>query len=343
MTDSSLFTADHNGFYLDGTPFYPLIQDRAEPLTDWSNTVLIRLPAHLSDDLDWSKEKALAERMIEAGKYLFWEIDLGLCSFQFTPEDSAAFYSFSLAIEEFSKQLWPVFRNHTFGVSLYRGPFQPLQSFPISQWEAAFSEWKEEQGQADYALYCAQALSEYLHRLVSFLPDALLPFALIDASEFSSASKMSQLFSKARFEHLNLAIRCAKTPFSGICWEEGQCAQGWLGAHAQTAEAHFTPTVGLCLPNDACMHSAVIQRLDSLISDLKEQKVIFRIVPEEKLTEQWDGLDKLIVLSSALSPQGKRKLLGFAAAGGTVLTIGEPIGVPEETRLDFSDLAQLSK
>ncbi len=342
MTNLSPFTADHNGFFLNGDSFYPLIQDGTEPLADWSNTVLVRLPAHLSDDLDWSKEKALAAQMIEAGKYLFWEIDLGLCSFQFTPEDSAAFYSFSLAIEEFSKQLWPLFQNHTFGASLYRGSFQPLQSFPMSQWETAFSEWKGEHGQANYELYCAQALSEYLHRLVSFLPDAVQPFALIDASEFMSASKMSQFFSKARFEHLNLAIRGAKIPFSGICWEGGESAQGWLGTHPQTSQVHVVPTVGVCLPNDACMLPAVVQRFDSLISDLKEQKTLFRIVPEEKLTEQWDGLDNLIVLSSALSPQGKRKLLGFAAAGGTVLTIGELIGVPEE-RLYLSDLAQLSK
>jgi hypothetical protein len=297
----TLFTADHHGFYLNGSPFYPLIQDG-----DGSNTCLIRLPARLSDDLNWSKEKAIAEQMVEAGKYLFWEIDLGLDSFQFTPEDSASFYSFSLAMEEFSKQLWPQFQEHTFGVALYRGMFPPVQNFPFTHWEGAFSEWAA----GDYELYSVQMLSEYLHRLISFLPDTVLPFALIDATQMSSTARVSQIFSTARFEHLHLAIKGATVPFSGMGWEEG-----WMGCIPRTSN-----NLGVLLPTDACFSASIRKSLDEIIHDLKGKNEPFRIVPEEKLTEQWDGLDKLIVISEGLSPQGKRKLLGFAAAGGEITT-----------------------
>ena len=305
-----LFTSDHHGFYLEGAPFYPQIQDGSEPLMDWSNTVIIRLPAHLSADLNWYKEKEIAERIADAGKYILWEIDLGLNSYPFNPEDSASFYSFSLAIEEFSKQLWPIFGNKTFGVALYRG------SFPFEQWRSGFI---QELTEGDEEIFCVQMFSEYLHRLISFLPDAVLPFALIDIEKIGSMAKGSQLFSKARFEYLNLAVKGAKAPFCGICWEKGCYGQGWLGGALKEAlPSRIKPTVGVYFPQDEWMNKAVIEELDALMEHLKQSKVDFRIVAEEKLAELWDGLDRLIVPSNAISVSGKRKLLGFIAAGGVV-------------------------
>ena len=38
------FTADHNGFYREGSPFYPLIQDNNDAFMEWANTVVIRFP-----------------------------------------------------------------------------------------------------------------------------------------------------------------------------------------------------------------------------------------------------------------------------------------------------------
>ncbi|MBS0604226.1 MAG: hypothetical protein JSS60_04215 [Verrucomicrobia bacterium] len=328
MSISAEFTADHNGFYLGHSSFYPLVQEDSIPLADWSNTVLVRLPATLNDDLDWSKEITLAHQIAASGKYILWEIELGLASFTFIPEDSASFFSFSLAIEEFTKKVWPAFSGRTFGVVLYRGPFNPAQSFPVSLWETAFSCWQES---SDYAVYCAQALSEYLHRLVSFLPDAALPLALIDVADIASPAKIAQLFSKERFEHLHLALKGAKGPYSGICWNEGHKGQGWIGKQKMERPLSTTQAAaGIYLPKDEYLAATVIEKLDALIVQLNEKQTPFRIVPEEKLTEQWDGLDNLIVPSSALSAQGKRKLLGFIAAGGKVLTCGEPIGLPDE-------------
>jgi hypothetical protein len=55
---------------------------------------------------------------------------------------------------------------------------------------------------------------------------------------------------------------------------------------------------------------------------LLQSPVSFKPVYESLLTEQWDGLDEIYVLSEALTPQGKRKLLGFEAAGGKVNYLG---------------------
>lgn len=281
-----IFTADHHGFYRNGEPFFPLIQD---------NTVLLRLPAQLNDTLDWSTQIEQAHQIISSNKSLLWEIDLGLPDFQFTPDNSAAFFSFSLALEEFTSKVWPLFANHTFGAALYRGG---LPNFPLSHWETAFVD----SSYSCYTLYSIQMLSEYLHRLISFLPDTILPFAFIDATTIASPAKAAQLFSKARFEHLHLALKGAKSPFPGLCWETGQ---PFLAS---------SPPIAIYLPDDALIDPAFLQKLDNLLPHLTD----FRWIPEEKLTEQWDGLDLLLVDPDKISLQGKRKLLGFIAAGGAV-------------------------
>jgi hypothetical protein len=323
MSDFSLFTADHHGFYRNGDPFFPLIQEQTFPLMDWSNAVLLRLPAQLNDDLDWSKEREFAAQIASSGKSIFWEMDLGLSPFQFTPENSAAFFSFSLALEEFTAKIWPEFQKQTFGVALYRGGAPSPKNFPLTSWESGFLDWSSEFKTVDlessfYDLYCMQMLGEYLHRLISFLPETVLPFALFDVSLIRSPGKIAQLFSKNRFEHVQLALKGAKCPFAGICWGEGQNAQGILSEVQSIKESISEPSLGLYFPKDPHIDRLFIQQLDSLISQFNEKQIPFRIISEEKLTEEWDGIDHLIVPSQAISGQGRRKLLGFIATGGNV-------------------------
>jgi hypothetical protein len=325
----TLFTADHGGFYLHGVPFYPLVQEEDDSLVDWSNACLIRLPARLKDDLNWSQESKRAEQVVAAGKRLFWELDLGLDSFLFMPEDSSSFYAFSLAVEEFSKQLWPLFQEHTFGVALYRGSLPSLQNFPSMHWENLFLEWTAEH-KGDEVLYRAQMLAEYLHRLLSFLPETVLPFALIDVGQGVSLAKAAQVFSSARFEHVHLAIKGAEIPHSGICWRGGHPAKGWLGPTCPPLRSSSVPFLGVLLPSDSCLNSSLSEILQDLLHHLTEKEESFRVISEEKLTEQWNGLDELIVISKAVSIQGRRKLLGFIAAGGKVLTVGQSLNLPEE-------------
>ncbi len=306
------FSSDHHGFYRDGEPFFPFIQE-SSPIADWSNVVLLRLPAQLSNDLDWSKEMGQATQIVNSEKMILWEIDLGLS--QLTPDNSTAFFSYSLALEEFTAKVWPAFRNHTFGAALYRGAIPAEDQFPRSHWETAFIEWSADLPHPCYTLYCVQMLSEYLHRLISFLPDSLLPFALIDASTIYSPAKITQLFSKGRFEHIHLALKGAPCMFPSLCWETGQGSQGYLGTIHPSISAQPSSSLGIYLPNDTHIDSAWMLKFDQAILELTTS---YRIIPEEKLTEQWDGLDTLLVDSQKISTQGKRKLLGFIAAGGTV-------------------------
>jgi hypothetical protein len=323
MSNLSLYTADHHGYYCNGHPFRPLIQEHPFPLKVWSNIACLRLPASLSDDLSWAREKEQALQIAASGKHLFWELDLGLSSFKFTPENSTAFFSFSLAIEEFTTKLWPEFQKQTFGIVLYRGMPPSAKNFPHADWESSFLDWSNElclnPEDSSYDLYCIQMLSEYLHRLVSFLPDSVLPFALIDVVSIHSPGKIAQRFSKDRFEHVQLALKGATCPFSGICWNDGQNGQGYIGCFMNFKDFSSNATVGLYLPKDEFLDASLIDELDKLILELSKNQTPFRIISEEKLTEQWDGIDQLFVPRQAMSGQGRRKLLGFAAAGGSIV------------------------
>ncbi len=323
MSNFPLFTADHHGYYCDGRPFIPMIQEHSFPLKDWSNVVCLRLPAGLNDDLKWKQEKEQALHLAASGKHLLWELDLGLSSFKFTPENSTAFFSFSLAIEEFIAKLWSEFQKQTFGIALYQGQPPSEKNFPREDWESSFLDWSSElclMIDSGYELYCIQMLSEYLHRLISFLPDSVLPFALIDVTSIRSPGKIAQFFSKGRFEHVQLALKGSTCPFSGICWNDGQNGHGYLGSAMKCKDFSSTPTVGLYLPQDKFLDVFLIEELDRVILELNGNRRAFRIIPEEKLTEQWDGIDQLFVPSQAISGQGKRKLLGFLAAGGSIST-----------------------
>ncbi|HSX12397.1 MAG TPA: hypothetical protein VLF61_02790, partial [Rhabdochlamydiaceae bacterium] len=68
--------------------------------------MLIKLPAALSEDLDWHRQKKIAQEFVDQGLSILWHLDLGLSSHSFQPHDSSAFFSYTLAIEQFLKELW---------------------------------------------------------------------------------------------------------------------------------------------------------------------------------------------------------------------------------------------
>lgn len=53
----------------------------------------------------------------------------------------------------------------------------------------------------------------------------------------------------------------------------------------------------------------------------------FRVIAEHRLTEEWHGVEKLIVFSEGVSLQGLRKLRGFLAAQGNIEVIGKELAL----------------
>ncbi|MES2122939.1 MAG: hypothetical protein V4492_09230 [Chlamydiota bacterium] len=303
------FTFNHHGCFLEGRPFCPVFSGREK------NVSVITLSASLSDDLNWDPAIQSAYACAAEDHYILWELDLGLSHTCISPQDSAAFFSHSLAVEEFAKKIFPSFKDKTLAVCMYRGGVNVERTMPIHLWEERFQEWmhsyvsnvpdwhqlhKASQFEASghyYRLFCMQILSEYLHRLVSFLPDDVMPLICVDVSREPSTAAILQLLSRERFEHLMAVPLIGDVPV----FPSGN-----------------EPVIGACLPVDSHIDASVLLRLDQLYSELECGEMPFRIVAEAKLTEEWDGLDEIHVIAQAVSAQGTRKLRGFSIAGGVI-------------------------
>lgn len=242
---------------------------------------MIRLAAKPHDDLHWEI----------TGEPSLFEFDLGLQEPYFPLEDELHFQALCAALAHFTKEVW-----HRFPQSkaiLYRGSADFSSFFRWTEGQQAnYETWKGGRPPAAEGhlkrLFCAEAFVTYFQMLAHRLPDEL-PIALVlDAENTGSLAETLHLLSPERFEHFTVE--------SGTVF------------HSQ---------VGVCFPSDENCSGAVLERIDELLARMPS----FRPVYEPLLTEQWDGLDELYVFSETLTAQGKRKLLGFSAAGGKVIFV----------------------
>jgi hypothetical protein len=341
MDEPLNFVFDNYRFLLNDAPFVPLIKQGSLEGVAKCNALSILLPAHPKDDLVWKEQKDQANEAIEKGLFVFWELDLGLNSLKNNFNDPSAFLSHSIALKEFSDSIWKNFRGKTLGVSLYKGP---VDFFNRMHWPRQMAEHFEE-WLADHALqsqphghflqiFCANIFGEYLHRLASYLPDEANLFCCLDAMNAASRAQLAHILSKDRFEYFHLALKGGGLPLGSLNWERGRSSAGWIGSGVPDFVDSF-PTVGILFPNDDGLSLETLSQIDQVLDQLDHRNIPFRIISETYLTEQWNGIDVLVVLSNSLNAIGRRKLQGFCAAGGTVSVIGNPIGLSLE--ITFQD------
>lgn len=277
---------------------------------------VLDFPATLDHDLDWQSQKKLAKQAFERGEQFFCQFDFGLSS-SLSLYEPSYFQSFALAIKHFIDHFWSPYKDSISGISLFEGSLDFLLK---NEWKEEyrdnFSEWLESETSLDpfliqnhirdateweqhlYSLFKINVFAGYLHRLASHFPDAIQPICSFDVSSLSHPGVIAQFLSKARFEHLLLRVTGTSLPLNEI--------------------NGVKPNLGVVLPPDGLCDLSVLEELEKIFEALECQKTPFRIIPEVFLTEQWDGVDTLIVIEKGLSAQGKRKLQGFSAAGGKV-------------------------
>ncbi len=256
--------------------------------------MLITLPASTDADLKWDKEKALAECCAQKGEQLLWQIDLGLESGALSLGDPARFFSYGIALEQFSREIWPLFQNQTIGVSLYRGAYDIDERL---LWDASLEEHYREfapeiSDETRKQFFTANVFADFLHRLISYLPAEVTPFCHFDIQKITNPALAACLFSRARFEYLHLVL---------------------------DENVNFSSTLGVVLPQDAYCTDSTLGKLNKILIKLQKNHMSFRMIPESLLIEEWDGLDTLQIISAAISPSGKRMLQGFRAAGGEII------------------------
>lgn len=279
---------DQLHFYLKGKPIYPRIKEGGGAAAEG---VMIDLLARASDDLEWKPSLDQARMLLQDQDSLqvIWVLDFGIeTTFFSAAEDQMLFYTFVLALETFCNIVWPEFKERTLGVVLYRG--QGTQSV-------------EE----------AEVLGKLLHRLASFLPDSVAPLAILEhAQETLSLAQLAMMYSKRRFGPVGLMLKGGEWPFFNWQWDSQLPGFIWCdGANK-----------GVCLPSDPMCDPFFLQELNLCLKALLQEGTAFRIVSEEFLTEEWNGLDTLIAFPSKISLSGQRKLQGFEATGGEIIFWG---------------------
>lgn len=253
---------------------------------------MISLDGTLKADISWKKEIELSKEAVRAGKPLFYKIDLGLFSKLPLPlEDHTQFQSLNLSLHHFRDGLWPEFKEHIKGLCLYEGDADFSKNFSWSETQRQnYSVWAERHEIEDKKLFCRDVGSEYLQLLISKMPDAL-PL------------------------HLNLTIS-SEDPFEVARLTAADCFERFQFPKNLAKWA-------ICLPPRERLAPKFNTGLPEAFQELKEKNIPFRVIPESHLITDWDGLDLLIYSPDGLTSQGKRKIQGFLAAGGTAITSQE--------------------
>lgn len=355
-------------FIFGDNPFFPhIFSGTTAEIPEGFNTVRIGVNGRTDADLDWKKEKARAEDLTKKGYKIFWDLDLGLFENLREPLTNEAQYrALCLALDHFRQSLWKEFHASTFGLCLYSGTSIFSESF---QWDRQqldnlrgwlkdhFSSADELSKEIKISIpqiqeilpshlattllgrqlleaFCRSACVSYLDFLLGSLPDAAAAFVFLDTSPIKSPLHYAQLVNQELFERFFLGINHPLFFHEQLGWGYGSAA-GYLSDKKEPIQDLQEITIGICWPTLDIIKPSAFTRLSETLKTLASRNIYFRLVPESRLTAEWDGLDDLIVDPATLSAQGKRKLLGFCAAGGTVITLGDnTLNLPQENSFD---------
>lgn len=357
---------DKPDYAFNGHSFIPLVAESStQEIPPDFNARVIELEGGMQANLEWKGVKEQAHHYMEQGYFLFWKIKLGLFSELRMPlAYQAQYLSLGLSLEHFRDVIWKEFKSKSLGVAVYQGsadfshqfPWDEQQIINLRGWiqdhfltveqftqETSISTPSFDQinplslslspiGQQIIRLFCRDVAVEYLTLLTSRLPDSLPCYVLLDLSSIPNLLWQTQLIHPERFEKLNLAIKGAMIPFEGWGWN-GASPYGIISQAKQPILAKPNVTIGVCLPAMDMCRPSQYQGLEEALSQLTARQIPFRLIPESRLTTDWDGLDYLLYIPAGLSVQGKRKLQGFCAAGGTAVVLGKAIGLSYEISL----------
>lgn len=315
------------------------------------NSVTISLPAGIRSGLNWKEKKEQAYEAVQKGYALMWNMELGLFNqLQYPLSHQVQFLSLGLAIEHFCETLWSEFKSHTIGMTLYRGSadfsrnfsWDALQESNFEAWLRKFTTLEYDpkvdvkqtpKGRRLVQLFCRDTAIDYLSLLANRLPESLKPYVFLDASSLDSTFHSLQLLNPVCYRRLHLALKGYSLPLNVLGWEMAM-PQGYSATSLKVLNSISSEQVGVCLPHLSKYRLTDNHEMEVALHFLKERSIAFRLIPEDQLTTSWDGLNDLLYSPEDLTPQGKRQLLGFCAAGGSVVSMGELQGLPNEITLN---------
>jgi hypothetical protein len=350
-------------YFFNEQPFIPVIYDDwAEVLPQGFNALKIQIDGRLHADLAWKLARHRAQAATEKGYFIFWEIELGLfADMKFPITHQTQHLSLSLSLEHFRDSLWKEFGPQSLGLGIYRGAADFSQQF---SWDATQIEnlqvWLQErfeniatlnaetqlhldefnqahpdrlgksiEGQQLLSFFCRDVALEYMALLAGRLPDSLPRYLMLEMPEAIDPLWQAQLLNPECFEVFGLMVKNAKIPLQALRWDESSIF-GSIGKIYSPIPTKQDIKIGVCLPPADMCRPSQYAGLQAALTLLVNSHIPFRLIAEDHLITDWDGLDDLFYVPTGLSAQGKRKLQGFCAAGGTVITVGCKLGLAHE-------------
>ena len=251
----------------------------------------VHVDARPASSLNWTKETQDAESLIKNGYRICFELDFGLFGPGFKGiANQGQFQTIVLAIDEFRNRLLERFQDHVEAVILYRSssPFSSIEERDIQM--------------------------DYLDLLRQELPDNLITLLLFDCTSLQEPFEFARIFSPDRFSQFTLALTNASLLLSSAAWNKGNALLGYIGTDLSQNKPQKC-SKALLLPRFSSNANSMKPLLYSLIANNER----FKIISEDNLTLEWDGLDVLYVQKACLEATTLRMIDGFIAAGGVVI------------------------
>lgn len=267
------------------------------------NAVCLQLDGRMQAEMRWEAACAEARKLISEGIKILWILDLGLFTALPQPlSDPTQMRALVLAIDHFSEAIWTEFGAHSLGVCFYEG-----------------------------FLDLTDAQLEYLDLLAQYLPVDVECFVKVDAGSLKSPLAEAWMRSRERSDRIRFMVKNSLLPPQDLLWGAGGSPYGFISERLEAIAEEKLSGIGICLPqSDDTTTLESLSVLEEAFSFLMSRNIPYRIVHEAYLTTEWECLDFLMVSSENISSMGMRKLQGFCAAGGTVVTLGPLLGLAQE-------------
>ncbi len=248
-------------------------------------SAVIFVDATPTSPLCWEMEKKAAEHLIQNGLKVSFELKLGIQLLS-----QATLQTASLAINEFRDRLLEPISEHVEAVVLKRYN-EPFKTFEDRDREI-----------------------DFLDILRTNLSPEIPVLLLFSCKSLQDPYMAARMFAQDRFSLFVLGLESSPIYTPSLCYNEGKALLGYFGRDIAKHQ-----------PKE-CDHAIIMPRFTSdasLLQNLVTNSPDAKVISEDSLAVEWEGLDELSFVKNTLAPTTLRLIAGFEAAGGNVVTIDQ--------------------
>ena len=292
-------------------------------MSDLNSFTTITIDASSKSTMQWQDSRKEALSAIAKGRKILWNLDLGLFRSLAAPLSNASqFMTLRLALDHFRDSLWEEFQRYSVGAALYQGSpdfaidfkWDEEQKLNFEAWLQESEHTLEPQDLFLEKMFCRDVCSSYISELAENVPDRIPLFLIFNQK---GIEPLLQLLLTAQDLYPRFSLLFTKNAI-------------------QDPKA----SLAICWPLRDKKSPCYYKGLGEALLKLHQSAISYRIISESNLTIEWQGLDHIIYSPPSISSSGIRKLHGFNAAGGTLVTVNNFYGFQNE--ISFESFLSLS-